>query len=289
MGIISVVCTDTKTILAHPRPIGRRPGAGRRKMRRIAFINEKGGSCKTTLSVNTAAYIAHHGKRVLLVDMDPQGQAGKCLGFYVREMSPTVYDLLMDADLTAPTVIRPSHIEGLDVLVSNKTLADFPVAVAAEGDRERKLANKLAGIEGYDYIIYDSPPSMGLINTNVMLACEEIVVPVNLTYLALDGCAEIVESVDRMRDQFKKQRLEIILVVPTLYRPTKMADEIIRKLKSHFPGRTARTVIGYNVKIDEAQSFGKSIWEYAGWSRGAQMLESLAKEIISNKSALLVD
>ncbi len=255
-------------------------------MRRIAFINEKGGSCKTTLSVNTAAYIAHHGKRVLLVDMDPQGQAGKSLGFYVRELSPSVNDLLMDPALKAQDAIRESHIEGLDVLISNKTLADFPVEVAAHDDRERKLAKKIAGLSDYDYIIFDSPPSMGLININVMLACEEIVVPVNLTYLALDGCAEIVESVDRMRDQFGKRHLEIILVVPTLYRPTRLADEIIRKLKSHFPGKTARTIIGYNVKIDEAQSYGQSIWEYSSWSRGAHMLESLAKEIINSGPGL---
>jgi chromosome partitioning protein len=249
-------------------------------MRRIAFINEKGGSCKTTLAVNTAAYIAGTGKRVLLVDMDPQGQAGKCLGFYVREMSPTIYDMLVDPGLAAVKAIRPSHIDGLDIIVSNKTLSDFPVEVAAHPDRERKLAQKLEAVGDYDYIIYDSPPSMGLINTNIMLAAEEIVVPVSLTYLALDGCAEIVETVDRIRDKFGKRKLEIILVVPTLYRPTKLADEIVRRLKSHFPGRTSKVVIGYNVKIDEAQSHGKSIFEYAAWSRGAHMLESLAKEIL---------
>jgi chromosome partitioning protein len=249
-------------------------------MRRIAFINEKGGSCKTTLAVNTAAYIADHGSRVLLVDMDPQGQAGKCLGFYVRDLSPTVFEVLVDPGLSVRDAIRPSQIEGLDVLVSNKSLADFPVEVATHQDRERKLAQKLDGVSDYDYIIYDSPPSMGLINTNIMLACEEIVVPVSLTYLALDGCAEIVETVDRMRDKFGKQQLEIVLVVPTLYRNTRLADEIISRLKSHFPGRTSKTVIGYNVKIDEAQSHGKSIWEYASWSRGAHMLESLAKEVI---------
>jgi chromosome partitioning protein len=251
-------------------------------MRRIAFINEKGGSCKTTLAVNIAAYMADHGSRVLLVDTDPQGQAGKSLGFYVREMSPTVYDLMLDPDLEAQAVIRPSHVERLDVIVSNKKLADYPVDVASHIDRERKLADKLRDLTDYDYIVYDSPPSMGLIVTNVMLAAEEIVVPVNLTFFALDGCAEIVESIEDMRERYGKQDLEIILVVPTLYRATKMADEIISKLKMiHFPGKTARTVIGYNVKIDEAQSHGKTIWEYSSWSRGAHMLESLAKEILA--------
>lgn len=250
-------------------------------MRRIAFINEKGGSCKTTLAVNVAAYLADHGSRVLLVDTDPQGQAGKSLGFYVRELSPTVYDLMVDPDLQARAAIRPSQVKRLDVIVSNKKLADFPVEVASHPDRERKLAEKLRGLNDYDFIIYDSPPSMGLIVTNVMLATEEIVVPVNLTFFALDGCAEIVESVEDMRGRFGKQDLEIVMVVPTLYRSTRMADEIISKLKIHFPGKTARTVIGYNVKIDEAQSHGKTIWEYSAWSRGAHMLESLAKEILA--------
>jgi chromosome partitioning protein len=250
-------------------------------MRRIAFINEKGGSCKTTLAVNIAAYMADHGNRVLLVDTDPQGQAGKSLGFYVRELSPTVYDLMVDPDLRAREVIRPSHVERLDVIVSNKKLADFPVEVASHPDREKKLAEKLHDLADYDFIVYDSPPSMGLIVTNVMLAAEEIVVPVNLTFFALDGCAEIVESVEDMRERFGKQNLEIILVVPTLYRATKMADEIISKLKIHFPGKTARTVVGYNVKIDEAQSHGKTIWQYSAWSRGAHMLESLSKEILA--------
>jgi len=250
-------------------------------MRRIAFVNEKGGSCKTTLSVNTAAYFASQGKRrVLLVDMDPQGQAGKSLGFYVRDMFPTVYDVMMDPTLDARQAISPSHVEGLDVLVSNKKLADFPVDVASHPDRERKLADKLRTITDYDFIIYDSPPSMGIITTNIMLAAEEIVVPVSLTYFALDGCAEIVDSVERMHEKFGKRDLEIVLVVPALYRPTKMADEIISKLKSHFPTRTAKAVIGYNVKIDEAQSHGKTIWEYASWSRGAHMIESVAKEIL---------
>jgi chromosome partitioning protein len=249
-------------------------------MRRIAFVNEKGGSCKTTLAVNVAAYLASSGKsRVLLVDMDPQGQAGKSLGFPVREMHPSVYELLMDPNLSAEEVIRPSHVAGLDMLISNKRLAEFPVEAAAHADRERKLANKLDSVRSYEYVIYDSPPAMGLLTTNVMLAAEEIVVPVNLTYFALDGCAEIVETVEKVQRQFGKANLAIALVVPTLYRPTRLADEILAKIKIHFPGRTARTVIGYNVKIDEAQSHGRTIWEYASWSRGAQMLESLSKEI----------
>ncbi len=255
-------------------------------MRRIAFINEKGGSCKTTLAVHTAAYFAAQRKaRVLLVDMDPQGQAGKSLGFYVRDLAPNVHDLLLDPTLPVEAVTRPSRVPNLDVICSNKRLSDFPVEVAQAGDRERRLARKLEGLARYDFVVFDSPPSAGLLTTNILLAAEEVVVPVSLTYFALDGCAEIVESVDRMRRDFGKAELDIALVAPTLYRPTRLADEILAKLRTYFPGRTAHTVIGYNVKIDEAQSHGKTIWEYAAWSPGAGQLESLAKEIWRAKQA----
>lgn len=255
-------------------------------MRRIAFVNEKGGSCKTTLSVNVAAWLARRGKRVLLLDLDPQGQAGKSLGLYVRDLAPNVFHLMMDPACTLEQAIRPTPVPNLDVVVSNKALADFPVEAATHPDRERKLSQKLADLSGYDYAIFDSPPSLGLLTVNVMLSASEIVVPVNLTYFALDGCAEIVETVERVKERFGKRDLEIVLVVPTLYRATKLADEIMEKLKAHFPDRTARTVIGYNVKIDEAQSHGKTIWEYAGWSRGAQMIEALAREIERRPAAL---
>lgn len=249
-------------------------------MRRIAFINEKGGSCKTTLAVNVSSWLANHGQRCLLVDMDPQGQAGKALGLDVRELRPTIADLLLQPEIPLSEVVRPTHIAGLEVLPANKTLADFPVKAAGLPRREHILTRRLASVDDFDFILFDSPPSMGLINTNIMLAAEEIVVPVNLTFLALDGCAEIVESVDWVRQEFSHHRLQIVLVVPTLYRPTRLADEILHKLRMHFPGRVSKAVIGFNVKLDEAQSHGKSIFEYASWSRGAHMLEMLSREIL---------
>ncbi|RME24210.1 MAG: ParA family protein [Deltaproteobacteria bacterium] len=247
-------------------------------MRRLAFINEKGGSCKTTLAVNVSAWLAMHGRKCLLVDMDPQGQAGKCLGIDVRPLDKTVFEMLLGR--AAPEeVIVESAISGLDIIPANKRLASFPEQVASIARREYLLADRLSSLSGYDYLLIDSPPSMGLVNTNILLAAEELIVPVNLTYLALDGCAEIVESVESVREKYGHHRLHIALVVPTLYRPTRLADEVLQRLRMHFPGRVSRTVIGFNVKIDEAQSHGKSIFEYASWSRGAHMLEQLSREI----------
>jgi len=247
--------------------------------RKIAFVNEKGGSCKTTLSVNTAAYLAAKGEKVLLIDMDPQGQVGKSLGFDVAAAAPTIFEVLTDANVAARDAVFGTEIANLDVILANKLLVDFPVIAAADDDRVMKLKDKLDKLRGYDYIIVDSPPSLGLITLNIMLAVKEIIIPVSLTYLALDGCSEIDETVANVRDTYGKKDLKISLVVPTLYRRTNLAAAILAKLRDFYADRVAKTVVGYNVAIDEAQSFGRTIWDYRPRSHGAQMLAALAEEI----------
>src|SRR5262249_13946560 len=133
---------------------------------------------------------------------------------------------------------------------------------------------------GFDTIVFDAPPSMGLTTLNLLYAADEVVVPVSLTYLSLDGCAEMVQTVRKVADEHARPDLRISLVVPTLYRKTALADEILAKLEAYFPGWVCQTPLGLNVKIDEAQSHGQTIWEYAPWSRGAQMLEAIAEEVL---------
>ena len=249
--------------------------------RRIAFINEKGGSCKTTLSTNLSAYFAGFlNKKVLLVDMDPQGQVGKAFGIDVKAQPITVMNLLTDPKIKAEDAITQSPIENLDLICSNKSLTDFAVIAAADEDRVFKLANKLKSLDGYDFIIFDSPPSLGLLTMNIMLAVNEIIIPVSLTFLALDGCAEIIDTVETITANFGHKTLEVTKIAPTLYRHTRLADAILGKLREFFGEKVTKTVVGLNVKIDEAQSFGQTIWEYAPSSKGAQMLEALAKEIV---------
>ncbi|HEY3449102.1 MAG TPA: ParA family protein [Myxococcales bacterium] len=250
-------------------------------MRRIAFINEKGGTCKTTLAVNLGAWLAREkNKKTLLVDLDTQGHCGKSLGVDVRQAKRTTFDLLVEPDVTVQDVVVATAIPNLSLLPSNKAIADFPLRVAQDGDRERKLAKKLAGLQGYDYVLFDAPPSMGLVTTNVFLATAEVVVPVALTYLAMDGCAEVMATVDRVKQEHGNAELAVTMVVPTLYRRTALADEILGKLGTYFPETLCKTALGYNVKIDEAQSHGRTIWEYAPQSRGAEMLEAIAKELV---------
>jgi chromosome partitioning protein len=252
-------------------------------MRKIAFVNEKGGSCKTTLAVNVGAYFAlEKGLRVLLVDVDPQGQVGKSLGIDVRDSESTVYELLTDQAIRPADVAQRSRVEGLDVIIANKSLIDFPQLAAREGDREWKLKQKFDGLRGYDYVIFDSPPSLGLSTINIMLTVDEIIIPVSLTYFALDGCAEIMDTVRSVKENFGRRDIRVSMVVPTLYRNTNLANEIMAKLKEHFGSRVARTIIRYNVRIDEAQSHGLTIWEYDPRSTGAEMLRELSEEVLQN-------
>jgi chromosome partitioning protein len=251
-------------------------------MRRIAFINEKGGTCKTTLAVNTAAWLARdRGLKVLLVDLDTQGHAGKSLGLDVRTLPRNVFHLLTDPSVRLEDVVHSSAIEGLSVLPSYKEMADFPLVVANDERRAHRLAERLAPAEaaGFDTIVFDAPPSMGITTRNILVAATEVVVPVGLTYFALDGCAEVADTVRQVAESEGRPDLRITKVVPTLYRRTALATAILERLKAYFPDSLAATPLGYNVKVDEAQSHGKTIWEYAPSSTGARMLGAIAAEI----------
>jgi chromosome partitioning protein len=248
--------------------------------RRIAFINEKGGVGKTTLAVNVAAYFALKRKlKVLLLDLDTQGHSGKVLGLDVRGLSPSMFHLLTRDEVPLDAVTRSTPIEGLWVVPASKEMAEFPVAAATLPNRDRRLAARLEGeAERYDVLVFDAPPSLGLVTTNVLLAAREVVIPVGVTYLGLDGCAEMVETVEQVARKFGHAELRVTQVVPTLYRRTQLADEVVARLRANFPRRVAEPM-HLNVVIDEAQSHGKTIWEYAPWSRGATILQSAAEAI----------
>jgi chromosome partitioning protein len=268
--------------------------------RRIAFINEKGGSAKTTLVANLAAHLAlQRGRRVLAIDMDPQGQLGKVLGVDVRRPRRSAVDLVLDSLLgdasldaappepgDAPSRGLPvlhTRIPRLDLVVANKSLALFPLWEGGDaGDPTARLAASLDAapeLARYDFVLFDAPPSFGPLTLSILRASSEIVVPVPLTYLALDGCAELLRTVTTVRTRYGNPALRITMVVPTFYRRTRLAHEILEKLKQRFPKEIAHAVVGYHVKIDEAQSHGLSIFEYAPSDRGARVMARLAEEL----------
>jgi chromosome partitioning protein len=264
--------------------------------RRIAFINEKGGSAKTTLVANIASYLAlKRGRRVLAIDMDPQGQLGKVLGVEVRAQRRSAIDLVLDTLLGDPGLDRPvggggsdlpairTRIPGLDVIVANKSLGLFPQWEGGDDpDPTSRLAaslEKSPAVSTYDFVLFDAPPSFGALTLSVLRAAREIVVPVPLTYLALDGCAELLRTVETVRARYENPDLKITMVVPTFYRRTRLAHEILDRLKARFPKEISHTVCGYHVRIDEAQSRGLSIFEYAPKDRGAKLMAELAEEL----------
>jgi chromosome partitioning protein len=254
----------------------------------IAIANQKGGVGKTTTSVNLAASVARAKKRVLLVDLDPQGQLGKVLGVDVGAARRTALDLLLDTLLgessRPPLPIQRARHPYLDIVPSNKSLALFGPEVAGHGgDEHYCLRGALERVANYDFILFDAPPSFGAITLNVLLAANEIVLPVPLTYLALDGAAEMTRTVEMVRTRFAHPRLEITLVVPTFARNTRMAAEILEKLRLHFPKQISQTVLGYSVLIDEAQSRAKTIFEYAPRSTAARWLAAVSDELMERK------
>jgi chromosome partitioning protein len=249
-------------------------------MRRIAFINEKGGTAKTTLAVNVAAYLAQtKGMSVLLVDLDTQGHAGKSLGLDVRTLTPNVFHWLTDEGVRLTDVARPTAVPNLQLVPAYKEMADFPLILAADPRRALRLSDRLQKeAAGYDLVVMDGPPSLGLTTTNILVAACEVVIPVALTYLALDGCAELAQTVEKVAKDQGRPELHVSRVVPTLYRKTALAEEIRSSLTRHFPGQVTEP-LAINVKIDEAQSHGKTVFEYAPKSKGALMLAAIAEEI----------
>ena len=269
--------------------------------RRVAFINEKGGCAKTTLVANVGAYLAaQRGRRVLAIDFDPQGQLGKVLGVDVRASNRSSIELLLDtllggdpgldgaanAGASDPAAVLPilrTRTPGLDLIVSNKSLALHPTWEPGEdGDPTGRLLrslNRAPEIDSYDFVLFDAPPSFGPLTLNVLRASTEVVVPVPLTYLALDGCAELVRTITTVQTRYDHPELRISMVVPTFYRRTRLAHEILERLKLRFPKQIAQCVIGYHVKIDEAQSRGLTIFEYAPNDRGARVMAEVAEEL----------
>ena len=249
-------------------------------MRRIAFVNEKGGTGKTTLAVHVAAWIARARKlRVLLLDMDTQGHAGKTLGLDVREIQPNVFDFLTDRSVELARVRHATEVPGLAVVPAYKQMAGLAAALGSGPSAADRLAERLDefGSE-QDVVVLDGPPSLGLSVTAMLMAATEVVVPVALTYLALDGCAEVARSVERVAAEHHRPGLRVTAVVPMMHRRTALAEAVRERLEAYFPGRVTPP-LGVNVAIDEAQRHGKTVWDYAPRSRGAQMMSAVAEAV----------
>jgi chromosome partitioning protein len=243
----------------------------------IAVLNQKGGVGKTTTTINLAAYLARSGRSVLICDLDPQGNTTSGLGVDKQQLDSTLYDVLFDRADAAKT-IKELNDPGFYLLPSNAELAGAEVELVQAPHREQKLKQVLAKLD-YNYILIDCPPSLGLLTVNALTAAQEVLIPVQAEYYALEGISQLLSVITHVR-QALNPSLNILGVVVTLYdKRTSLSEQVKKELENHFRSKMFTTVIPRNVRLAEAPSFGKTIADHDKWSKGARAYKALAKEL----------
>jgi len=246
----------------------------------IAIANQKGGVGKTTTTVNLAASLAKAGKKVLLVDIDPQGNSTSGLGIDKRRCEKTVYDCLINEEKMEKVSI-PTDYENLYICPSNLDLSGAEIELISVMGRENRLKESLqTAREEYDYILIDSPPSLGLITINTLTAADSVIIPIQCEFYALEGVSQLVETIKRIKKALNPQ-LYIEGIVMTMFDArTNLAMQVVDEVKRFFPDKVYKTIIPRNVRISEAPGFGKPVIYYDEASKGAQGYIDLAAELI---------
>jgi chromosome partitioning protein len=245
----------------------------------IAIANQKGGVGKTTTTVNLGASLAELDYRVLVVDLDPQGNATTGLGINPRTLEYTMYDVLLN-DVSLDECIEPTEVKGLFVAPASLDLAGAEIELVPAFSRESKLKRALAEvIEDYDYVLIDCPPSLGLLTVNALVAASEVLVPIQCEYYALEGLGQLTRNVDLVQRNLNAE-LEISAIVLVMYDArTRLGEQVASEVRAHFGPTVCRNVIPRNIRLSEAPSFGKPITTFDPSSRGAVAYRELAREV----------
>lgn len=243
----------------------------------IAVLNQKGGVGKTTTALNVGAYLAKAGRSVLVVDMDPQGNATSGSGIDKQTLEVTAYEVLF-GQATAGKAIKESDTSGLAVLPANANLAAAEVDLAGEQNREFRLKAALAELD-YEYLLIDCPPALGLLSINALTAADFVLIPVQAEYFALEGLGQLLDIVQRVRGGLNPD-LELLGLVVTMYDSrNSLAAQVVGELRKHFEGKLFETIIPRNVRLAEAPSYGKTILQHDRWSKGGRAYKALAREV----------
>ncbi|MBQ3145939.1 MAG: ParA family protein [Clostridia bacterium] len=248
----------------------------------IAVVNQKGGVGKTTTAVNVSTILAKKGKKVLLIDSDPQGNATSGLGID-KNTDKSIYDVIIN-DIEIKEAIIESPVKNLWVCPSNINLAGAEVELVPMMAREQKLKEKLEKVENdFHYVIIDCPPSLGLLTLNAFTASNSLLIPIQCEYYALEGVGQLINTINLVRKQLNKS-LYIEGVVLTMNDArTNLSNQVINEVKTYFKDNVYKTIIPRNVKLSEAPSFGMPITVYAPKSKGARCYEKLTNEILKGK------
>ncbi len=247
----------------------------------LAIANQKGGVGKTTTAVNLGAGLAELGSRVLVIDLDPQGNATSGLGIDGRTFEVSIYDVMV-GDAKLEDCIEPTNLKNLFVVPSTLDLAGAEMELVTMMSREMRLKKALEPVwEDYDYVLIDCPPSLGVLNVNALAAAQAVIVPIQCEYFALEGLSQLLKSVDQVRSNLNPE-LDIGRVVLTMYDArTNLSEDVAREVRNRFGEKVCRTVIPRTVRLSEAPSFGQPIMVFDPSSRGSIAYRELAKEMSS--------
>jgi chromosome partitioning protein len=257
-----------------PRPVQRRV---------LTVANQKGGVGKTTSTVNVAAALAMHGVKVLVVDLDPQGNASTALDVEHRSGTPSVYELLLGELALSETATQSPASENLWCVPATIDLAGAEIELVSMVAREQRLKQALSAEAldtlNVDYVLIDCPPSLGLLTVNALVAAEEVLIPIQCEYYALEGLGQLLSNIDLVRSHLNRD-LHVSTILLTMYDGrTKLADQVTNEVRKHFGDTVLRTVIPRSVKVSEAPGYGKTVLDYDPGSRGAMSYVDAAREI----------
>jgi chromosome partitioning protein len=262
-------------------------GRVRSPMKIIAIANQKGGVGKTTTAVNLSVALAEQGLRLLLIDLDPQGNATSSLGMQEVAME-SIYDSLL-GDVPLAEKVLPTRISGLFFIPADLDLAGAEIEVARMSDHLTRLAEALSNFRAddtFDFILLDCPPSLGVLMTNALAAADEILAPIQCEYFALEGLVKIVRVVEQVRDSGANDRIEIGGILMTMFdRRTNLSAQVVAEVRQHFGQRVYKTVIPRTVRLSEAPSFGKSVLEHDPHGVGASAYRAFGREFIEQHSS----
>lgn len=263
---------------ADKKPVNREVGP----TKVIAILNQKGGVGKSTTTINVGAALGELGKQVLLIDLDPQGNTSSGLGIEKGALERCVYDVLIDDETGLTDVIVPDVCDGLDVAPATINLAGAEVELVSEMARENRLKEAVNSVRGaYDYVFIDCPPSLGLLTVNALVAADELLIPIQCEFYALEGVTKLLDSMKRVKT-YLNPSLDIFGVLLTMYDGrTTLSKQVASEVREFFGDLVFDAVVPRSVKVSEAPSFGRPITSYDSGGKGAQSYRDLAKEVIA--------